>query len=127
MPAALRGVFAEEPLYLDLRWARDDLHVNLQHARFRSGWFQQDKGFPPESRDSAGGRDPHNLLVRQAKPGDSLAVEIQIGFDVVGNGTSTKRGVEVVYQYEGETKRFVIPSHLTVCAPASAKCAPAYS
>src|SRR5688572_25817950 len=24
VPASLRGVFAEEPLYLDLRWARDD-------------------------------------------------------------------------------------------------------
>src|SRR3712207_1364902 len=35
VPPALRGVFAEEPLYLDLRWARDEVQVSLQHARFR--------------------------------------------------------------------------------------------
>ncbi|MEU4690087.1 TIR domain-containing protein [Actinoplanes sp. NPDC023714] len=40
VPAALRGVFAEEPLYLDLRWARDDLHLTLRHARFRDSIAQ---------------------------------------------------------------------------------------
>ncbi|BBH70757.1 hypothetical protein ACTI_74420 [Actinoplanes sp. OR16] len=40
VPGALRGVFAEEPLYLDLRWARDDLHLNLRHARFRDAIAQ---------------------------------------------------------------------------------------
>ncbi|MEU4561783.1 TIR domain-containing protein [Actinoplanes sp. NPDC023936] len=40
VPDALRGVFAEEPLYLDLRWARDDLHLNLRHARFRDSIAQ---------------------------------------------------------------------------------------
>ncbi|MDQ1654650.1 MAG: hypothetical protein QOI35_3850, partial [Cryptosporangiaceae bacterium] len=35
IPAALRGVFAEEPLLLDLRWARDDQQLNLRHSRFR--------------------------------------------------------------------------------------------
>jgi WD40 repeat protein len=40
VPDALRGVFAEEPLYLDLRWARDDLHLSLRHARFRDSIAQ---------------------------------------------------------------------------------------
>jgi flagellar biosynthesis GTPase FlhF len=40
VPGALRGVFAEEPLYLDLRWARDDLHLSLRHARFRDSIAQ---------------------------------------------------------------------------------------
>jgi WD40 repeat protein len=40
VPDALRGVFAEEPLYLDLRWARDDLHLTLRHARFRDSIAQ---------------------------------------------------------------------------------------
>ncbi|WP_433831255.1 TIR domain-containing protein [Actinoplanes sp. CA-015351] len=40
VPEALRGVFVEEPLYLDLRWARDDLHLNLRHARFRDSIAQ---------------------------------------------------------------------------------------
>ncbi|MDI6101640.1 TIR domain-containing protein [Actinoplanes sp. NEAU-A12] len=40
VPAALRGVFVEEPLYLDLRWAREDLHLSLRHARFRDAIAQ---------------------------------------------------------------------------------------
>jgi hypothetical protein len=90
----------------------------------QTGWFEEDKGFPPQSYDSGGGRDPHNFIVRQPKPGDDLNVEIQIGFDVVGNGKTNKRGVEVIYQYEGKVKRVVIPSHLSICAPASVKCSP---
>src|SRR3954468_23386496 len=40
IPAALRGVFAEEPLYVDLRWARDDRHLSLRHSRFRDAIAQ---------------------------------------------------------------------------------------
>ncbi|BEL07895.1 hypothetical protein Q0Z83_060860 [Actinoplanes sichuanensis] len=35
VPDALRGVFAEEPLFLDLRWANDDRRLNLRDSRFR--------------------------------------------------------------------------------------------
>src|SRR3954463_16411098 len=31
-PGALRGVFVEEPLFLDLRWARADQHLSLRHS-----------------------------------------------------------------------------------------------
>ncbi|MEV6306104.1 TIR domain-containing protein [Actinoplanes sp. NPDC051861] len=34
-PDALRGVFSEEPLFLDLRWARDGRQLNLRDTRFR--------------------------------------------------------------------------------------------
>jgi len=40
VPAALRGVFAEEPLFLDLRWARGREHLSLHHARFRDAIAQ---------------------------------------------------------------------------------------
>ncbi|MEU4619566.1 TIR domain-containing protein [Actinoplanes sp. NPDC023801] len=36
VPDALRGVFAEEPLFLDLRWAHDDRKLNLRDTRFRA-------------------------------------------------------------------------------------------
>src|SRR5262245_50774178 len=35
VPDALRGVFAEEPLFLDLRWAHDDRKLNLRDSLFR--------------------------------------------------------------------------------------------
>ena len=34
VPEALRGVFAGEPLYLDLRWAHDESHLDLRNGRF---------------------------------------------------------------------------------------------
>jgi len=40
VPQALRGVFTEEPLYLDLRWATDSSQLTLQHTRFRSAIAQ---------------------------------------------------------------------------------------
>jgi WD40 repeat protein len=57
VPAALRGVFAEEPLYLDLRWARDDLHLSLQHARFRDAIAQLAAPMHGISKDELEGED----------------------------------------------------------------------
>lgn len=36
LPPTLRGVFAEEPRYVDLRWARREEHLSLSDPRFRS-------------------------------------------------------------------------------------------
>jgi len=35
LPAQLRGSFAAEPLYVDLRWAQSAEQMSLRHARFR--------------------------------------------------------------------------------------------
>ncbi|MEJ0040463.1 MAG: toll/interleukin-1 receptor domain-containing protein [Gammaproteobacteria bacterium] len=35
LPELLLRRFADEPLYLDLRWAHDDTHLSLSHPRFR--------------------------------------------------------------------------------------------
>jgi WD40 repeat protein len=35
LPAVLRGMFSEEPRFIDLRWARVEQHLSLAHPRFR--------------------------------------------------------------------------------------------
>ena len=40
VPDALRGRFTEEPLYLDLRWARDAPELSLRLSRFRAAIAQ---------------------------------------------------------------------------------------
>jgi WD40 repeat protein len=60
VPAALRGVFAEEPLYLDLRWARTDVHLSLQHARFRDAIAQLAAPMHGISKDELEGEDVRN-------------------------------------------------------------------
>jgi len=57
VPAALRGVFAEEPLYLDLRWARDDLQLSLRHSRFRDAIAQLAAPMHGVSKDELEGED----------------------------------------------------------------------
>ncbi|HYN98008.1 MAG TPA: TIR domain-containing protein, partial [Pilimelia sp.] len=57
VPATLRGVFAEEPLFLDLRWARDDLHLSLRHSRFRDAIAQLAAPMHGVSKDDLEGED----------------------------------------------------------------------
>jgi WD40 repeat protein len=57
VPPALRGVFTEEPLYLDLRWARDDLHLTLRHSRFRDAIAQLAAPMHGVSKDDLEGED----------------------------------------------------------------------
>jgi WD40 repeat protein len=51
VPAALRARFTEEPLYLDLRWARDSPELTLRLSRFRAAIAQiasPIRGLPPD-------------------------------------------------------------------------------
>jgi hypothetical protein len=86
------------------------------------GWFQYLAGFPPNETYAAGGVAPEGFQVRPTNGDDDMSVEVQIGYEVVAAGISNRTGVEVVYEYEGIRKRAVIPSHLTICAPATAAC-----
>jgi WD40 repeat protein len=66
VPPALRGVFAEEPLFLDLRWARDDKHLNLRHSRFRDAIAQLAAPMHGLTKDDLEGEDvrQHRLVRR---------------------------------------------------------------
>ena len=57
VPDALRGAFGEEPLYLDMRWARDDLHLSLRHMRFRDAIAQLAAPMHGVSKDDLEGED----------------------------------------------------------------------
>jgi WD40 repeat protein len=57
VPAALRRVFTEEPLYLDLRWARDEGQLSLRHSRFRDGIAQLAAPMHGISKDDLEGED----------------------------------------------------------------------
>ncbi|HET9517318.1 MAG TPA: TIR domain-containing protein, partial [Actinoplanes sp.] len=57
VPAALRGAFAEEPLYLDLRWARNDRQVSLRYSRFRDAIAQLAAPMHGLSKDELEGED----------------------------------------------------------------------
>jgi WD40 repeat protein len=68
VPDALRGAFDEEPLFLDLRWARDDRHLSLRHAGFREAVAQLAAPMHGISKDELEGED-----VRQHRRGRRLS------------------------------------------------------
>ncbi|MEU8657662.1 TIR domain-containing protein [Actinoplanes philippinensis] len=57
VPDALRGVFTEEPLFLDLRWTHDDPALSLKHARFRDAIAQLAAPMHGLSKDELEGED----------------------------------------------------------------------
>jgi len=89
---------------------------------YQTGWFQQVDGFPPTTGDAVGGVPVKGLVVQPSKPGEDRWIEIEIGYQVTGAGRSTRAGVELLYTYDGQTRRAVIPSQLTICAPAKIAC-----
>jgi hypothetical protein len=91
-------------------------------ANSQTGWFESADDFPPSGPDNGGGVDPRGLVVRTPTGDDTVDVEVMIGFEVVVAGKSNKHGVRVQYSYRGRTHEWVIPSHLTLCAPAEVSC-----
>jgi WD40 repeat protein len=57
VPPALRGVFTEEPFFLDLRWARGSEHLSLHHSRFRDAIAQLAAPMHGISKDDLEGED----------------------------------------------------------------------
>ncbi|MEV4345187.1 TIR domain-containing protein [Actinoplanes sp. NPDC049596] len=57
VPPALRGVFDEEPFFLDLRWARGAEHLSLRHSRFRDAIAQLAAPMHGISKDELEGED----------------------------------------------------------------------
>jgi hypothetical protein len=89
---------------------------------FETGWFEWAHDFPPTDYDAGGGVDPIGFVVPVSPRDQQVDLELQIGYEVVATGKSNKRGVKVRYEYEGRVHEVVVPSHLSICAPVTAKC-----
>ncbi|WP_281893968.1 hypothetical protein [Phytohabitans aurantiacus] len=93
---------------------------------FKVGSFQQAPGFPPDAPHAAGGMPVEGLIVQPPMRGEDRWIELQIGYEVIAPGRSARRGVELVYEYEGGRHKVFIPSYVAVCAPSTAICPPEY-
>jgi WD40 repeat protein len=99
VPAALRGVFVEEPLFLDLRWARDDLHLSLRHSRFRDAIAQLAAPMHGVSKDDLEGEDVRQH--RRARRLRLTAVATLVALALVASLTSV---LAVRYAERANTK-----------------------
>lgn len=90
------------------------------------GSFQQGLGFPPTQPHAAGAMPVEGLIVQPPEPGENRWIELQIGLEVIAPGRSVRRGIELVYEYEGNRHIAFIPSYVAYCAPATVECEPEY-
>lgn len=90
------------------------------------GSFQEASGFPPALPHTAGAVPVEDLIVQPPEQGEDRWIELQIGYEVVAPGRTVRRGIELVYEYEGALHKTVVPSYMAVCAPATATCEPEY-
>ncbi|NYH42073.1 hypothetical protein HNR22_001800 [Micromonospora jinlongensis] len=88
------------------------------------GSFQEAPGFPPALPYTVGAVPVEGLIVEAPQQGEDRWIEIQIGYEVVAPGRSARRGVELIYEYEGARHKALIPSYVAVCAPSTATCEP---
>jgi WD40 repeat protein len=94
VPVALRGVFTEEPFFLDLRWARGSEHLSLHHSRFRDAIAQLAAPMHGLSKDELEGEDVRQH--RRAKRLRSGAVATLVVLALVASltGMSAVRNAE---------------------------------
>jgi WD40 repeat protein len=68
VPAALHGVFTDEPRHLDLRWARNEDQLTLRNSRFRDAVAEVAAPLHGKSKDQIEGEDvrQHRRTLRVA-------------------------------------------------------------
>ncbi len=84
VPDALRGRFAREPLFLDLRWARDEKELSLRLSRFRSAVAQVAapiRGLPPDELEGEDIR-MHRRARRLARGAVAVVVALALAASV---------------------------------------------
>ncbi|GIE75531.1 hypothetical protein Aph02nite_14810 [Actinoplanes philippinensis] len=86
VPGALRGVFAEEPLFLDLRWAHDERNLDLRDSRFRDAIAELAAPMHGVSKDELESEDLRHH--RQSRRLRRVAVAIVALLTVVASGTA---------------------------------------
>jgi WD40 repeat protein len=105
VPAALRGVFAEEPLYLDLRWARGSEHLSLQHSRFRDAIAQLAAPMHGVSKDELEGEDVRQHRKARRMRSGAVATLLVLALIAGLTGVSAVRNAEKARDAAAEALR----------------------
>ncbi|HSS68164.1 MAG TPA: hypothetical protein VLK34_06400, partial [Nocardioidaceae bacterium] len=107
VPKALRGLFAEEPRHLDLRWARSQTDLDLRNSRFRDAIAQiaaPMHGMTPEDLERADVTHYRRLVRVRRAVAAALSVMLVIvavaGVVAVRNGREAQRQKEIAQHNE---------------------------
>lgn len=109
VPAALHGVFIDEPLYLDLRWAKDRTDLSLHDAVFRAAVADVAAPIHGKSKDELVGEDVHQFrLARRVRRAAVISLAVLTIGALVASVVAVTKSREAVRQRifaEGETRR----------------------
>ena len=105
VPGQLKGRFAGEPLYVDLRWARSENDLSLRHSRFRAAILDIAAPLHGRAKDELDGDD-----VRQHRRTRRLAWSAGIGLSVLAVAASASAVIAVQQRNEAELRRQVATS-----------------
>ncbi len=97
---ALHGVFTDEPLYLDLTWAKNAVHLDLESSRFREAVAQLAAPMHGTTKDELVGED-----VRQFKIARRLRRGAEIGLATLTVGALIATVVAVQQRGEARDQR----------------------
>ncbi len=90
LPPSMRGWFTDEPLWVDLRWARDESHVSARNVRFRDAVAEVASPVRGVSKDALVGED-----VRQHRRTTRLAIGVAVLLAVLAVGATVAGFVAV--------------------------------
>jgi WD40 repeat protein len=100
VPQALRGVFADEPRHLDLRWAHQDQQLTLRNGRFRDAVAEIAAPLHGRTKDDIEGED-----VRQHRRTVRIAWSATAALAVLTVAAVTGAGIAVHNANKAEQRR----------------------
>ncbi|WP_157563141.1 hypothetical protein [Micromonospora chokoriensis] len=93
------------------------------------GSVMDSEGWPPTHPDLIGAQDPAGLVLPDPgtadpseHPDGKVDIEILLGYELVGEGRTVRRGVNVTYEIGGRQQKVFLGSYMAVCAPATVQC-----
>jgi MTH538 TIR-like domain (DUF1863)/WD domain, G-beta repeat/Anaphase-promoting complex subunit 4 WD40 domain len=100
LPETLLRAHAEEPLHLDLRWARDEVHLSLSHPQFREAVAALAAALHGRPKDELVGED-----IRQHRRTRGLAWSAIVGLTVLAFASAIAAFLAVQQRNLAETER----------------------
>jgi len=108
LPDVLRGAFAEEPRYIDLRWAHNDDHLSLDHAQFRDAIAEFAAPLHGKPKDELASEEvrQHRRALRLARGAAAALICLVILALVLSGFAFDQRNVAVSNQHEAQSRQF---------------------
>lgn len=108
LPKPLQGAFGEEPLYVDLRWARHEDHLSLNHPRFRDSVANIAATLHGRGKDELVGEDvrQHRRTRRLVRAGVATLTALTLAASSLAGWAVTERRTAIFQRDQATSRQF---------------------